>query len=233
MSLPYKKYKKRPVKTPIQAMKRRAKVRIDLLNGIENRTELANKYGVEVVTITKDIQAIMLSIRKQFVEDGIYESELIQQRMVKVYAESVNGFERSQRNAEKIKTTYEIRPCIKCGSSGTIINNDGEEQQCNKCNGEKEVVVEIVTREVKGQSGDPTFLKVQLDCLKEIARLKGLYLASRRDTININIGASIPGVDLSKVSNNNILEALALLQTNKQIENKDTINVDSRKVEVE
>ncbi len=98
-----------------------------------------------------------------------------------------------------------------------------------RCDGEGKVVNEVVVREIRGQPGDPAFLKIQLDCIREITRLKGLYPVGKegKSQLQINIGTEIPRVDLSKVPKDNLLEVMRLLQAGQQ-EQTDVIDVESR-----
>jgi len=96
-------------------------------------------------------------------------------------AEQDGGFGNEKNNTNK-KTKIckrcngegveEIRPgimddCEECGGTGH------EVAKCRLCAGEGKIKVE--TTKVKGQAGDPAFLRVAKDCFAEMARLSDLY----------------------------------------------------------
>jgi len=214
----------------MQRMERLRKVRTDFLNGITSRTELSIRHGISLAMATQDVKKIMNDLRQQYKEDGLYEAELLQERVTKVYQKAVVGFERSRTDKEKVRIAYEKEKCEECNGSGF----DSDEDWCGSCEGRGFVIVEKQVREVTGQAGDPNMLRVQLDCLKELARLKGLVPVGKESLINtqINVGVELPGVDLGKVSDDDLLKAVSLLQV--EIEpsvEKDVIDVESKSAE--
>ena len=222
----------------IRAQKRRMAVRTDILNGLTSRTELSTRHGVSSVQMGYDIRRVMLELRKGYEKDGLYESEVIQERMNTVYAKAVVGFERSKKDDEKVRTSYERKDCPDCRGTGMEGGNEDSEEWCGRCEGMGKIVDEVVMREVKGQAGDSSFLRVMLDVQREIARLKGLHPQGAKEAamVRINMASQtqiqIPGVDLSKVSDEKLLEVLRLLQVSKQSQVEvDTIDVESRILE--
>ena len=216
-----------PTQAQIEVMKRRDNIRRDILNGIESRTALAVRYGKSLPVISEDVKAIMLDIRKQYEENGLVEAEVIQERVNSVYSKAADGFERSRQDEEKIKISYERNKCPDCSGTGL---EEGSDEWCFSCDGEGVIVDEVITREIRGQAGDSAFLRVQLDCLKELARLKGLVAVSRDERNAVQININTMGVDLSNVSNANLLEALKFLQPPSRNGDQQTLDVESSSV---
>lgn len=219
----------RNVPKTVAMLERRRAVRTDLLNGVVNRADLAARHGVSVPTISIDIKEILYAMRRQYEEEGRFESEFIQEKLNHVYQKATKAFERSQQEAEKIRTEYVKRRCPDCNGTGMEGGDEDSEEWCERCEGGGIVVDEVVTREVRGQSGDANFLRVQIDCLKELSKLKGVYPITKREEkgiVNMNV-IQIPGVDLSQVPSEKLLEAMKVLQVASKSD-QDVIDVEKR-----
>ena len=70
---------------------------------------------------------------------------------------------RSRQDATEITTQYVPRRCRDCKGTGTIgtapaNGSKAKPKACPACKGEGTVTVEVVTKKVKGQAGDSSFL---------------------------------------------------------------------------
>jgi len=79
-------------------------------------------------------------------------------------------------------------PCETCNGLGrkeSKIPGRGS-KVCQICDGEGVVKKEVTTDKVKGQAGDPAFLNVIQNCLKEINRLEGNH-RPRKHQVKANV----------------------------------------------
>jgi len=224
------KKKRLPIRKSVLAkIDKKRRIRMDVLNGITSRRDLAIRHDMAPNNVNKMVKEIYEELRSQYEEDGVYESVMLQEKFNIVFQRAVASFEESQKDSEKVRTTYEVIDCPSCR---------GKDDWCELCNGKGKITERLVMKEVKGQAGDPTFLKVQHDCLKEMGRLKGLYPIGKREgdgtsVVGVQINMQSGGVDLSEVSNDQLLEAMKVLK----ITEEEVIDVDSEEsddlVEVE
>lgn len=220
-------------KRTIAKQKRLVKVNEMLLHGYTNQEQMAAAIGVSPRVMSyyiKEIREGWDQERKKRGYDGlaicIKKMELLQQL-------SLNSFESSKQNEETIMTTITPQRCTVC--------NDGmvsETEWCKICNGEGEIMVETVTRKVRGQAGDSSFLKEFRESVKECAKLLGLYPTKKPielpkpDThlhahIHQNGTSSLSGADPEA-----LLDAReALLRLKQSIESNKAIDVESKEVE--
>jgi len=157
----------------------------------------------------------------------------IRHRLINVHwgtvRDSTVGYQRSQQNAETIRTEYEKVKCEAC-KEGML--EDGS--WCELCGGEGEKIVENQVRTVKGQAGDSSFLMQRSIAAKEIARLHGIDKKNGKSdppntVINQAVILNVDGVkvDVGRMSGEDRLQLLALLERNKG--NGEALDVDFEK----
>lgn len=152
-------------------LRRRGKVRRDYLVGCRTARELAVRYGVSEITISKDLIAIREEFRKEYEETsrGELATSLAELHEFRVICR--NAFVRSQESEEEITTSYDPRKCPDC-KDGMV---EGTDEWCERCDGTGKIIVEKVTRKVRGKAGDSSFLSAELAAMREENRLLGRY----------------------------------------------------------
>jgi hypothetical protein len=188
----------------LRKLERKAAVRRDFLNGIVSYQELADRHQISYQTIYGYIQEIRQEIRQEYKRAGETEIGVIEQRLVSTYACAVDSYEKSKLDAETITTSTSVRTCMVC--RGTGIRKD---DPCDVCNGDGSVSYTETRKTIRGQSGDPNHLRVQVDVLKEINRIRGHHQHDKQ-TVNVFAQAEnvIVGIDLSKADDDSMLDAL-------------------------
>jgi hypothetical protein len=212
----------------IELIKTRNAVRRDFFNGITSYTDLANRHGISGATVTKYIKAIMREVVWEDNETGKEQFVLAERRLMSIYSKAVDAFERSRKNAEEISTQYIPKPCPDCKGVGFEGGDKSTERWCVTCDGDGKIMTEIVTKKVKGQAGDANFLRVQLDCIREINRIRGHYPKSYADgTNNTHLHLhQAPTMDLSNVPEDVLLKALEAMDQLKRPPQIDPLQID-------
>jgi RecJ-like exonuclease len=120
------------------------------------------------------------------------------------YACAVDSYEQSKLDAKTVTTSTSVRTCTVCKGTGTQKDNE-----CDVCSGEGTVEYTETRKTIRGQAGDPNHLRVQVDCLKEINRIRGHHQHDKQ-TVNVFAKAEqvIVGVDLSGAREDDMLDAL-------------------------
>jgi DnaJ-class molecular chaperone len=143
-----------------------------LLKGVTNQAELAAAFGKPTRVIARDIAVV----RKRWVEHAPTNTEEARvtriRQLESLAVKSLDSFERSRQNSEE--TIYAQRPCIGCRGTGSVPGetDDAPDETCPECKGQQFITVE--TRKVKGQAGDPAFLRMAKEAITEAAKIEGV-----------------------------------------------------------
>lgn len=206
--------KSREVLIAVRKRRRRIAVLLFQHPGI-TQAELAVKLGVSQPCISLDIQ----SIYREWLQADTRKTRLklvkrIKQNEYAAY-ESMVSFLRSRQDAERVTTSYTPRRCPECVGKG-----EKEGVQCIACGGKGKVTVEVVTREVRGQAGDPSHMRNYIEAIGRCARMEGLepkllggaknLLLNQRIDQKI-VYNSIGRIDLSKLPSDVLEEARRML----------------------
>jgi len=127
---------------------------------------------VTQTTIATDVKAIEHLWLQYDIRTTKWKRSKRVKQLERIARESINAFEKSQQNVEEISTVYTPKPCPDCKGTGFA----NEIDWCVACEGKGTVMTEVVTKKVKGQAGDSSFLRVFNECIKEIAKLEGLVV---------------------------------------------------------
>ncbi len=163
-------------KTPqsLARIKRRAKVRQDMLNGLTNQNALAVRYGVSQFTAHLDVHAILKEMNEEQKDLGKQELIMTLYRLEDNYNKASVAFERSKESKEEVRIEYQKRKCKDCDGTGMEDGNKDTNVWCVICKGDGYIIEEVVTRKVTGQAGDPRFLQERRECIKMKCYLLGL-----------------------------------------------------------
>lgn len=155
-------------RTPILTLwVRRRKVEQYIRRGFVDQREMAAALGVTQNTISLDVEYILgcwqatePDVQRDRCSTRIKQLEAIVQ-------EAWNAWELSKTKSKEVGKL--IQPCSTCRGAPQA---EGQ-PPCRTCGGTGSVVT--VTRKTKMQTGDPSYLAVIRDCIKECGRLEGLY----------------------------------------------------------
>lgn len=168
--------KRNTVESQVEKHKRQRKVECALVRGQANQMELAARYGVSQATINRDVYEIRERWRKEATQGKLKERRFKRIRQLEfVYAQAIESYERSRQDEEEILTQHKPTPCNRCKATG---KNGNGNSKCKACDGTGTQLVEVVTRRVKGQEGNASFLEAARKSLVDICRLEGLIVAT-------------------------------------------------------
>ena len=140
-----------------------------MLRGLTDQALLAVRFGVSVKTICIDQQ----EIRKRWLGESIRgekERRAVYLQMWRLlHRLGVDGYERSREDEVTVTTEYRPKKCPDC-KDGMLAGGEW----CKVCGGEGETIQEVVTKRMVGSAGDPSFLRVSGDAIREMVRLEGL-----------------------------------------------------------
>lgn len=182
-----------------------------LLKGIGSIEKISVALDINWDTANKDVKAVLQNWADRHTTN--LEEKLatrIEQLMFSVQA-AWQSYQRSRKDQEETSTVYTPVQCPSCKGSGFMPNT---ETWCETCDGNGEVIKEVVTKRIKGQAGDSTFLNIYQRGIIEAAKLEGLYLERKEPSqpaVNINV-ADGGRLDFSAVDPEMILEAKGLLE---------------------
>ncbi len=192
----------------IAARQRREQVEKLWLEGVFSQRRIATELGASVKTVEKDLKHIHDTWAREDIRKSSVRRAQFVRRMEMAGRLALESFEVSKQQAEETTTQSIPRRCRDCKGAEKV---NGSRTKCPACSGKGTVTVEVVTKRVKGQAGDPSFLKVYKDCMTEIARVKGLYPKEKPGGPALfGNGAKVAivgGVDYSKVSPESVLQA--------------------------
>jgi len=156
----------------IRRLKRQDSIREKVLRGFTNQYQLANAYQVTQKTISQDLSTIY----NQMVEESLDDHKVLKAFRIKQFEQikilALQEFEKSKEDSEEIVTVK--KKCTNCYGLGKVEDKPGIFDRCGTCKG-KRIISNDETIRVKGQTGDPAYLRVIKECQTEIARIEGLY----------------------------------------------------------
>jgi len=169
--------------------------------GIVNQHQIGAAFGVSHVTISLD----MKRIREEWLEEDKSNAQtkrlVAVHRMLSLLRECRNGFDRSKQDSQEVHVRHRKERCQACSGTGMKDGKEDTGEWCEICDGEGEVDTEVTTTVVKGQPGDPRFLRVAQAVMVEMNRLEGLHPRSRGknqlrqfntiagDTLHLHLGS--------------------------------------------
>lgn len=150
-----------------------------LLRGVCNEADLAYIFHVTEEVIHERIQIIKRNWRHNLGKSSKGERARRIRQLDLIIETAWASFERSRQDEEEVSTTS--RNCPDCNGSG-----EDENTQCPTCEGTGKQTVE--TRKIRGQAGDPAFLRVVKEAVVEITKLQGLYPRQQGSKLQAVIG---------------------------------------------
>lgn len=157
----------------IERYARLTKLNSLLAQGGYSLTELANRFGVTVTTISVDRDYIIKNWWSSERSEEVRELRLQRiKELEQIKRLALESYHRSRQDAEKITTRYDKVQCDECNGTGKL-----PLCKCLNCDGTGYVNEETILREVKGQAGDSSFLAIAHRCVAEMAKMEALYAA--------------------------------------------------------
>jgi len=193
--------------------KRKAAVRRDLLAGFTHYESLAAKHNVSVPTIAKYIKEIQNEMRARYADQLPAQKNMMEERLMETFSQAETSYLLSKQPVEEISTQYVRVKCRYCKGTGWEDADEDSGEWCDACGGDGRVIEEQITRKVKGQAGDSSFLMVKLQAMREWNKLHGNYPEKKKDAaseqhLHLHQASQI---DLSRASPESLLEALSAM----------------------
>lgn len=210
---------KRKIKR-MEILRRRRRVSDMLLRGVTSQEQMAARLGVSQPTIALDVRAIYLSWVEGDIKRAVEKRARRVRQLEFAASRSFDAFERSQQNAETVTTEYRQARCPDCRGTTWLNGDPDTEEWCPTCKGDGTIIVEHVTRQVRGQAGDSSHLGNFWRIIAEIAKMEGCYPTQvniRQKVVQknqqFNIGAvAVGAVDYSRVPNEVLIQAMESLE---------------------
>lgn len=161
------------------------RVRKFMLDGQFNVTEIALALNVHKMTIYRDMEWVQDEWSRRdariFDNDGSRRALRVEM-LLQSACDAKAGFERSRKNAEVNRTISKLAKCPDCNGKGKSGKSD-----CVSCDGSGRVRVTEEVHEVKGQAGDPSFLRAYNDSIDKICKIEALYVQKHEVNLNANV----------------------------------------------
>ena len=161
--------------------KRKAQLMIDMESildtGIRNQGVIASKLGIAQPTVCK-----MLKEYYSYLADEkttpVKSDRMIQlHQIAHIQVLSLNAWKDSLQDFHEVEVT--IHHCTVCSGTGT---NPDTHDDCLDCQGTGKI--ESTKTKIRKSTGDSSYLKITLDCIKQIAKLQGTEI-DKSGRINI------------------------------------------------
>ena len=150
--------------------------RLQVLNDCFSRggytlNELAARFGVTMGVIAEDRRYIMENWWAEEENHATRDKRLQRiKELEQIKRFALESYTRSRQDKEKLTTKFDTNKCENCEDGKTAFG------KCLDCEGTGYVHEEVVTREITGQAGDASFLKVAKDCVTELLKVEALYM---------------------------------------------------------
>ena len=144
-----------------------------MIEGITNQTQISKIIGISqpsVCRLMKELQGDLIERdrRPTKAKRIILVSQLgkIQLLALKAWEDSCN---------DEIEVTRQERECSLCFGIGKLTDlRSGTEGKCKVCDGSG--TTESVKTKVKNRTGDSSYLKIVVDCIREAGKMQGTYI---------------------------------------------------------
>jgi len=185
----------------VEARNRRERVEQMWLEGVFNRAKIAAALGVCKATVDNDLNYIQANWAKEDIRKSAVLRAKYTRRFEMAAYLALQSYYRSREDAEETVTQLVPKKCKDC--EGGVVVRKGRATKCSVCKGTGLVTVELITKRVKGQAGDSSFLRTFKECMAEAAKIKGIYPKERKGPqLPLGIGGNavvFQGVDYSKL----------------------------------
>jgi len=148
-------------------------IRIEELitSGFTNQTSIANALNISQSSVHRFIKEIEQNLADRNKKTVSAKRAVRISQLEHILKLALESYTKSLK--DDIETTTSSSGCVKCMTNGEI-DIDGEIVVCPDCFGNGEIRSKTVKR--KHKSGDSSMLRVAADCIKECARIQGVYI---------------------------------------------------------
>lgn len=167
------------------------------------KSHVATVLGVGWDTVRKYEKEILARRREEDVLAHEDKRRTLVASQLELARKAITEFHRSKSGEETIVTKVVPTACKRCQGSGF----DDSGNWCPECDGDGEIVSEVVTRTFRGTCGDVSYLNAARECFREISRLEGIPApaSDRKAELHIHQGPNLSGAP-----DDMILQALEL-----------------------
>jgi len=157
----------------LRTRKRKWRVLEYALQGQVDPVRIGSAMGVPVPLIACDLRWVSKMLAQRDKQEIAELQALHGARLQELGYKALVAFERSRQDEETVTTSFHNVTCKRCKGKGSLNGDEGE--WCPDCDGNGYKTVERVRRKVRGQAGDPQFLKTAIDAFDKWAKLYQLY----------------------------------------------------------
>ena len=145
--------------------------------GMRNQTTIAKRLGCSTPTVNRLMKEHFEHLTN-IKEESSQASRLIQLgQIAHIQVLSLNAWKDSLQDFHEVEVT--IHHCGVCSGTGT---NQDDHSDCLDCKGTGKI--ESTKTKIRKSTGDSSYLKITLDCIKQIAKLQGTEI-DKSGRINI------------------------------------------------
>lgn len=143
-----------------------------ITRGVTNQQQIATAMNVSQPTVSRAIKILQKQMVLRDRTSLDTKRSFRVQQLGKILQIAIEAFDRSIENETEVTT--QSRLCRVCEATGNVSNEKDDRVKCSECAGTGEIT--ITTHKSKRKSGDSSFLKVCVDCVREIGRMEGSYV---------------------------------------------------------
>lgn len=200
----------------IQTLEMVRKIEKFLRRGYSSQWEIAVALGIPQRRVSYYIRYIYDKWRKEAPEEYARKITVRIRQLENIMQEAYLAYDKSKRGEET--QSWITRPCSACAGAEDVQGNGmAPDAACSECNGTGKVTT--MHAAIKDSAGDPAYLKVAQDCIKQCAHLETLLLnggSMRPQKIEITGAVGLINVQVPQqyagVAADKLLEARAMLQ---------------------
>jgi DNA-binding CsgD family transcriptional regulator len=224
----------------IATSKRRKAIWQMWLQGVRSQCEMAARLGISQPAVCNHLKAIQRQLKEEDVK-GYRNKQLRRINQFEMAAkEAFDAWQKSKESVEQIQTEYVRKDCPLCkqrekeeASAKKSVKRVSmkKEKPCEVCNGNGYIMQENIIRRVTGKAGDAALIQQYWFCMREAAKLEGLYERNKRPIPpgqETHLHAHVHGdMDWSKVPADQLLQ-LKQAYSNAEEASKTAIDVESK-----
>lgn len=168
----------------IASRKRRKAIWQMWLQGVRSQQEMATRLGISQPAVCNHLKEIMKQLREEDIK-GYRNKQLRRINQFEMAAkEAFDAWLKSKESVEQVQTEYVRRDCPACkqkeqeqtnSKSKRISVKSKKEKPCEVCDGKGYILQENIVRRVTGKAGDAQLIQQYWFCMREAAKLEGLY----------------------------------------------------------
>lgn len=177
--------------------------------GITNHSELGRRHGCSAGTIKRDLEEIRKRLRAGSHLELHEHQTVAMLRMENTFQLATAGYERSREDETTTTTEHRQVPCTDCKGTGWKDSQVEDGEWCPVCDGDGHKIVEITRTKTRGKAGDPAFLRVRNESVREMMRILGLDTNAKTPQ---HVIVQQNNIDVAGIPTDTVLDAMKALQ---------------------